>query len=100
MRKAVEEMLETSGMPRAIHIVARYDKELQNITGKAEHPVYMSEGSTFVYLLQNIFIEYPEIEEKYPPGVLAFAINDRMPKPHTPLLDGDIVEFSIFNSCG
>jgi len=51
IRKMVEEMAKISDMPKAIFLRVRYDTELQKITGKAEHPMVMSEGSTFAYLL-------------------------------------------------
>ena len=98
MKKMMKELENTPGIPKPIHIRIRYDKELQKITGTEEEPVYMSQGSIFVYLLQNIFIEHPEIEKRYPPGVLAFAINNIPPKTYTPLLDGDIVSFRVSNS--
>lgn len=94
----MEELENAPGMPKPIHIRVRYDKELQKITGTEEEPVYMSQGSIFVYLLQNIFIEHPEIEKRHPPGFLAFAINNIPPKTYTPLLDGDVVSFYVSNS--
>ena len=98
MKKMLEKMSKFSNMPRSIRITARYDKELQKITQKEGHPVIMSEGSAFVYLLMNIFMEYPDIERQYPPGALGFSINNISPKTYTPLFDGDVVEFSISNS--
>ncbi|MEK9182106.1 MAG: hypothetical protein AAB781_00780 [Patescibacteria group bacterium] len=92
--KMLEEMSKIANMPRSIRIVVRYDKELQKITRKPECPVIMSEGSTFVYLLMNIFMEYPNIERRYPPGTLGFSINGISPKTYTPLFDGDLIDFS------
>lgn len=91
----MEEMSKIANMPRPIRIVVRYDNELQKITRKSEHPVIMSNGSTFVYLLMNIFMEYPNIERQYPPGALGFSINNIPPKTHTPLFDGDSVDFNV-----
>lgn len=93
--KIMEEMSKVANMPRPIRIVVRYDKELQKITRKTEYPVIMSEGSTFVYLLMNIFMEYPNIEKQYPPGTLGFSINGISPKTYTPLFDGDLIDFSV-----
>ncbi len=95
MRKMVEKMAKVSGMPKAMFLKIQYDKELQKITGKEEHPMVMSEGGNFAYLLQNVFIEYPKIEKKYPPGALGFTINGTPPKVYTPLFDGDVVVFSV-----
>ena len=95
MRKMAEEMAKIPGMPRAMFLKVQYDEELQKITGKEEEPMVMGEGGTFLYLLQNIFIEHPELEKRYPPGVLGFSINGISPKTYTPLFDGDIIEFRV-----
>lgn len=95
MKKKVEGMAKIPGMPKAMFLKIQYDKELQKITDKKEHPMIMGEGGNFGYLLQNIFIEYPEIEKKYLPGILGFTINGTPPKTYTPLFDGDIVSFSV-----
>lgn len=91
MKKVVEELMKNSEMPQPIYIKVRYDKELQKITGTENEPVCMSQGSTFAYLLQNVFMAHPEIEKNYLPGTLGFTINDTSPKIYTPLLDGDVV---------
>jgi len=82
-------------IPKSICISVRYDKELQKITGKEEYSVTMSEGATFAYLLHNIFMEYPEIGKRYPPGTLKFSVYDIPPKLHTPLFDGSVVVFWV-----
>ena len=58
----------------------------------------MSEGSSFAYLLHNVFLSHPEIEKKYPPGTLGFVINGIPLKARTPLFDGDVVAFSTHDS--
>ncbi|MDO8660214.1 MAG: hypothetical protein Q7K54_06520 [Candidatus Parcubacteria bacterium] len=83
------------GMPKAITINIEFDLELQKITGTEGHDVVMSEGSMFMFLLQSIFMEYPKIEKKYPPGMLGFIINGTPPKTYTPLFDGDVVSLSV-----
>lgn len=95
MKKMIEEMSKYADMPKPIRITARYDEMLQKITGRAEDSVYMGEGSAFIYLLQNIFMEHPEIEKQYPPGALTFSINDVPPKTYSPLFDGDVVIFGV-----
>ena len=92
----IKDMENINGMPRSIKITVFYDSTLQKITGTESDPVFMSEWSTFVYLLKNVFISYPEIEKKYPPGQLGFIINGKPPtNPTTPLFDGDKVEFIV-----
>ncbi len=95
MRKIVGDMARIPGMPKAMFLKIEYDEELQKITGKKEHPMVMSEGGNFAYLIQNVFIEYPEIEKQYPAGALGFTINGTPPKAYTPLFDGDVVSFSV-----
>lgn len=82
-------------MPPPITITIQFDTELQKLTGKAGHPVIMSQGATFMFLLMSVMEEYPDIQKKYPPGTLRFTINEIPPKIYTPLLDGDIVSFSV-----
>ncbi len=82
---------QNSAMPQSISITVQYDEELQKITNIKEHPVILSDGATFAYLLQNIFMAYPDIEKNYPPGMLGFSINGFAPKAYSPLLDGDLV---------
>lgn len=82
-------------MPPSITIQVTFDKILQEITGKAEHPVIMSQNAPFMFLLQSIFEEYPEIMKKYKPGSLGFSINGAPPKDYTPLFDGDVVAFKV-----
>jgi len=95
MDKFTEELPKTPGVPEAIKLRVYYDEALQRITKTEYDPVIMSKGSPFAFLLQNVFIEHPEIEEQYPPGKLGFIINKTtLPESHTPLFDGDIVEIS------
>lgn len=76
-----------------IRVTVRYDERLQKITGEKEHPVVLSDGSGFLFLLQCVFTEYPQIESQYAPGMLGFTINGRSPKVHSKLRDGDEVFF-------
>lgn len=91
----IDGMSKHANMPKPIRLSVCYDSGLQKITGCAEEPVYMGEGSSFVYLLQNIFMAHPEIEKQYPPGALKLLINNTLPKPYSPLFDGDIVSISV-----
>jgi len=88
-------MLKNSGMPRPINIIVKYDKELEKIIGTKEYSVMMSEGSTLMYLLQNIFMAHPEIEEKHPPGTIGISINGILSTTNALLMDGDTVTFSV-----
>jgi len=79
--------------PKSITVNVEYNQEIEKITGIKRHPVVMNYGATFMFLLQSIFIEYPEIEKQYPPSILGFSINGVPPKLYTPLFDEDTVFF-------
>lgn len=93
--KKMEEMMASSGMPRGMNIRVRFDVELQKITRTEGFSMMISEGASFIFLLQSIFMEYPKIEKKYPPGVLGFSINGIPPRNHAVLFDGDTVDFLV-----
>ncbi len=80
-------------MPKPISITVRYDAALQQVTRTPEEPVIMSSGSSFGYLLMNIFMAHPEMQAKHPPGALGFKVNSIPPELHSPLFDGDVVNF-------
>ena len=80
--------------PRPISIILRFDKKLQEITDSREISIFTSECAPFLFLLSSIFDTYPEIEKRYPPGLLGLTINDIPPTPQTVLYEGDIVVLS------
>ncbi|OHB25329.1 MAG: hypothetical protein A2542_01845 [Parcubacteria group bacterium RIFOXYD2_FULL_52_8] len=82
-------------MSTPMRLTVRYDTTLQKITGCAEESVFMGAGGTFLYLLQNVFMSHPEIQKKYPPGVLGFEVNGFPPKTYSPMFDGDVITFSV-----
>ena len=93
--KKMEEVMASSGMPRGMNIHIRFDGELQKITKMEGFSMMISEGASFIFLLQSIFMEYPKIEKKYPPGVLGFSINGIPPRDYAMLFDGDTVDFCV-----
>ncbi len=76
-----------------IRVTVRYDERLQKITGEKEQPVVVKAGAAFLFLLQCVFTEYPEMESEYAPGMLGFTVNGRAPKVHSTLCDGDEIFF-------
>ena len=72
-----------------------YDQTLQTITGCAFEPVIVSEGITFFEYLYFILSSYPEIEKRYPPGILGFVINGKSPKDFTILKEEDSIYFTV-----
>lgn len=76
-------------MPKSCKITIQYDRELSQITGcRKEEPV-VSDGLPFIMFLNFLFKTYPEIEQKYPPGSLAFMFNGVAPKDNDILSNGD-----------
>jgi hypothetical protein len=93
----IDNLERISGMPKGITVHLEFDVRLQKITGNKGHDIFMSEGATFGFLLRNIFMDYPQIEKKYPPGALGFTINGTPPKTYTPIFEGDTVYFSALS---
>lgn len=94
MREEAELFERESGM-KGVSITIRYDPIIQKITGKEEDPMILSEGSLFQYVLLNVFEVYPEIQEKYPPGVLGFIRNGGDLFPSLPMQNGDVILFTV-----
>lgn len=98
MDKFAAELAKISDGLKPIKLRVYYDEMIRRITKKEYDPVILNEGALFAYLLQNIFVEHPEIEKHYLPGQLGFIINDTiLPKPHTPLFNGDVIKVSAHN---
>ena len=96
MGQIITEMGKYADMQNSIKVEDYYDVNLEKITGVPSEPMFMSEWSTFVYLLKNILMAYPEIEKQYPPGKLKMTLNGEAPKlPTAPLFNDDKIEFSV-----
>jgi|JI10StandDraft_1071094.scaffolds.fasta_scaffold1931377_2 hypothetical protein len=78
-------------LPPGITITLQYDAGLQKITHKPKDPVRMSAHTPFGFLLETILISYPEISQKYSQGLVGFSIHGTVPKPYSPLFEGDVV---------
>lgn len=78
-----------------INISIEYDETLQGITGTTHNPVQLSDNATFAWLLECLLLEYPEIEQRYPPGRLYFHISGIAPKTYTLMRDGDEVFLGV-----
>lgn len=76
-------------------IYINYDKTLSKITNKNKEECIVNTGLTFIMFLHFIFSSYPEIQNKFPAGTLAFKLNDKRPNEHDILEDGDVVSFYI-----
>lgn len=81
--------------PKPARIKISYDQALQEITGKSGEEAWVSEGLPFLFFLKIILSSYPEIENRYPPGILGFAVNGMAPLENYPLKEGDRVEFLV-----
>lgn len=78
-------------IPKPLTIRVTYKDRVADITRTTGEEVVVSEGFTFIMLLQEIFTAYPEIEQKFPPGSLGLLINDRPPTTDDILREGDEV---------
>lgn len=87
---------------RAVRRTARvgitFDGEVALLAGKESSTSWTRDGLPFVFLLNSILTEHPELEERYPPGRLAFTVNGESPEPLTPIRDGD--EVRVFLPAG
>ena len=75
-----------------ISVIIRYDLSLYQITKKASDTTICSDGCTFMFILQSIFIEHPLIAQLYPPGSLGFTVNGEPPDADRPMRDGDVID--------
>lgn len=65
--------------------------KLTEITGKQTEEIIVSVGYDFLHLLLEIFLAYPEIEARIPPGTLGILLNDKPPTDFDVIHDGDVV---------
>ena len=82
-------------IPEGCEVVISYDKTLQLITEKEKEDCYISLNMPFFFLLSSVLESYPEIKERFPPGVLGFTVNGRAPDPDTVLKKGDKIHFQV-----
>lgn len=80
-------------IPKDISVTLHLSPELADITGFEHGEICASEDASFFFFLRCLFMDYPEIEQRYPPGVLAFDINGAIPKTDTVLKEGDRLSF-------
>lgn len=80
---------------KPINVFVRFAPVMESITGRGEMKVVMSDGAPFVFLMHSIFTSYPELPRRYPPGKLAFTLNDRRPTENDFLHEGDKVAFFV-----
>ncbi|MBI5613689.1 hypothetical protein HY947_02085 [Candidatus Gottesmanbacteria bacterium] len=65
--------------------------KLREITGTFHEKAMVSSNLIFIFLLQQIFTSYPEIEKQFPPGALGLMINDSPPTDFSLLENDDVV---------
>lgn len=74
-----------------------YDQYLERITGIPFEEAMVQEDFTFADCLHSLFISYPEIPKRVPPGKLGFWLNGGRPETFDTLKDGDRVEFIVID---
>lgn len=77
---------------KPIKIMVFYNERVKEITDKDFEEVIVSDNLTFTGFLHFIFSSYPDIFKAFPPGTLAFSLNDIRPGENDLLQDGDIVK--------
>lgn len=80
-----------------IRITILYDAQLQTLTGTSHDSAMASRGCPFGSILRCLLTDFPEIYERFPPGVLGFTLNGKPPKFFEPLKDGDVIHFLACN---
>jgi len=78
-----------------IWITLYFDRAMQMIVGKPVMRSMVNRGCPFALVLECLLIDYPEIQKRYPPGVLSFTLNGTAPELWTPLADGDRAAFFV-----
>jgi len=78
-----------------IKVTNLYDKNLKLITLRDYEDFFVSEGITFLEYLYFWFSSYPEIEKRYPPGILGFILNGHRPTQFEILNNGDEIRFFV-----
>ncbi|MBU4481794.1 hypothetical protein KKH59_05830, partial [Patescibacteria group bacterium] len=74
-----------------------YDATLEKITGISFEETMVQEDFTFADFLHSLFVSYPEIPKRMPPGKLGFWLNGRRPQTFDVIGDGDRVELVVMD---
>jgi hypothetical protein len=78
-----------------VRITMEFDPGMQLVVGEATIEAIVDEGCPFGFVLQNLLIDYPEIWNRYPPGILGFTLNGVAPPFDAPLAEGDRLQFFV-----
>ena len=81
---------------KANKITIFYDANLEKITGIPFEETMVQDDFTFADFLHSLFVSYPEIPRKVPPGRLGFLLNKSKPEVFDVLKDGDSVILVAF----
>lgn len=98
LQAAFEEAKKIEVVPQElplIEVTVRYGKTLKKITGRKEEKIQVVKGTPFLLFLKVIFDLHPEIEKRFPPGVLGFTLEGKAPGEFDILKDGDTVKFGV-----
>ena len=94
-KERIFENLPEADLDHPARVTVYYDQSLQPITGKTSEEIWVNPGCPFLFVLNSIFQSYPEIEERYPPGILGFTLNEQVPEAETPVADGSRISFLV-----
>lgn len=95
MKKCVICLLMSITLP-AINIHLYFDDEIAETTGDHYMKIILSPDTSITMLLYFLFQSYPELEQKFPPGIFAFRVNRLRPYEHQLMQNDDRVDFYIF----
>ncbi|MBI3099303.1 MAG: hypothetical protein HYY93_13845 [Planctomycetes bacterium] len=88
-------MSDAGFLMRAVPMRITYDRAVQEVTGRAEEPIALSDGCPFVMVLQAVFDRYPALAGRFPPGVLGFTLNGKPPSPDARVKGGDHIHLLV-----
>lgn len=76
-------------------IMIFHDNYLERTTGIPFEEAMVLEDFTFADFLHSLFVSYPEIPKRVPPGKLGFLLNGIKPETFNTLKDGDRVDLVV-----
>ena len=82
---------------RGVPVRVTYDRTVQEVTGRPEDPLFLSDGCPFVMVLQSVFDQHPTLAMQFPPGMLGFTLNGRPPAPDSRVCRGDHIHLLVPN---
>lgn len=77
----------------SITINVYFHGKTESTAGTSHMPVILSSNATINIFLYFLFESYPELQQRFPAGTLAFTVNQVRPTEDQPLFDNDKIDF-------